>query len=296
MGLISALFFIGLSFALYRFSLVNQGGVVAHDFWSIASGMVVLALLAAYLVSAVVWMGFLNRFGMGQSFGQAILDVGILSVGKYIPGKIIGLMARGAVRDDEFRPTIKSTSISVVEQVVSLLIGAMTGFYLYLVSSFRMGFPAAALLVASYVLLCALMLRLVVWGVSVIPLLKQRVAISGSISHRKAAILGVGYGFTWIFTGLSLFPLLATELDVSIRLTIVSVFIVSMIAGWLAIFSPAGLGIREAVFTAMAGSLMGWPQALAVISIHRIICCMVDVLYGAACMLYVYFHFSGRRA
>lgn len=290
-GFFAALMIIGLAFASYRFSLVQQEGVSAFDFASAASVGVAMAILAAYMVSAVVWKAFLDRFGITQSWGQAILDIGLLSIGKYIPGKVIGLMARGAVSDGVFDPSVKGASLSVMEQIVSLAVGCVTGVFLYLVFGLGAGFMALAGLAVAYVALCGAMLRLVYLMVSIVPFLRQRVPLSSSVSYGRSAQLGLSYGLIWMLTGLSIYPLLANDLDIANKFQLVSVFILSMVAGWLAVIAPAGIGVREGVFTALAGSLIGWREALVIISIHRIICCIVDVVYGALCVLYMYFRF-----
>lgn len=294
-GLLAALFIVGLAFASYRFSLAQQEGVAAFDFMSATSGIVALAILSAYMMSALVWKVFLGRFGVVQTWGQAVVDIGLLSVGKYIPGKVVGLISRGAVNDGVFAPSVKGASLSVVEQLVSLAIGCLTGVFLYLVFGLGAGPLGKVALVVAYVVLCGGMLRAVYWVVSLLPFLRQRIPVSRKVSYGESVGLGLSYGLIWGLTGLSIYPLLPNDLDVANKLLLVSAFILSMVAGWLAVIAPAGIGVREGVFTALAGGLIGWKEALVIISVHRIICCIVDVFYGALCFLYMYVGFLHRR-
>jgi uncharacterized membrane protein YbhN (UPF0104 family) len=80
-------------------------------------------------------------------------------------------------------------------------------------------------------------------------------------AHRSVVGLVVSlFALMWILMGLSIYLLVLEVRDVSV-IYVVSLFALSFILGFVAIFAPAGLGIREAVITAGLAAFVGVPIA-----------------------------------
>jgi hypothetical protein len=240
-----------------------------------------------YCLAIILWHRFLVLFGEKRSWAEATLDLGLLSVGKYFPGKIVGLLARGAIQGNTSAISAHSASLSILEQLVSLIIGCITGLCLFGAALIFNEPRQLATFALGYLILAALSLKIFLRLVHRVPFIAKKLDKRlTTISYATACWLSLGYGLAWTLTAFSLVPLVETALAPGETILLLSVFLISIVAGWLAIFAPAGIGVREAVFTALAAPIVPWQQALLWISLHRLICCALDIGFGAVCLFF----------
>jgi uncharacterized membrane protein YbhN (UPF0104 family) len=64
----------------------------------------------------------------------------------------------------------------------------------------------------------------------------------------------------------------------------------SWLAGFVVIGAPAGLGVREAAFVALAGPALGEDRALLLIGLFRVVTFLGDTLFLAAGAAALRFH------
>ncbi len=86
-------------------------------------------------------------------------------------------------------------------------------------------------------------------------------------------------GGAWIFLGLSFWLLIASQTDAT-PLYIVSLFALAYAIGTIAVFAPAGIGVREAVLAVGLAQQIGVGDALIAAAVHRILYLLADISLG----------------
>src|SRR5690554_1842402 len=130
-GFLSVFFVLALAFAIFSIYTFKSEVDPFRLILSWNSLIVAGSIFLSYLISTFVWVSVIGVFGFPRSFGQAFVDVGFLTVGKYFPGKVLGLFARGAAisRSKEDR---RIYVLSFLDQINSLLVGILFVFFLNL--------------------------------------------------------------------------------------------------------------------------------------------------------------------
>jgi hypothetical protein len=115
----------------------------------------------------------------------------------------------------------------------------------------------------------------------VLPLFKrQKVAVEIKLS--TSLWLFVAYLIPWFIFGFS-FWLLAhalTPIIFSLYIPLTAILVAGTVIGFLALFAPGGLGVKEASMAALAGSLTSFPAsfALALGLVYRIVTSIAELL------------------
>lgn len=71
-------------------------------------------------------------------------------------------------------------------------------------------------------------------------------------------------------------------------------YITSVLAGFVAVFTPGGIGVREGVFVAWAGDLVGYSSAIVLAIFMCLWSTVYDIAFGAVASS-VYFLFDSRK-
>lgn len=243
-----------------------------------------------YFISIILWRNFSNCTQQHRSVTEAILDTGLIAIGKYIPGKIWGILARGGVKDGRIVASRSSVSVSALEQIFVLLLGMLLTILLIL---FQSSATMAAWIILSVITAIALAIPIIRWAT-------RKLSISADIppiSIQKGIAMSTGYLFLWALTSAPIMILISSELALDLEqvISIISAFTGAMLAGWIAVFSPGGVGIREAVFAAVAPTGLNWQQALYWISLHRALYTLFDLFFGGSCLLILARGIRGAR-
>ncbi|WP_416397757.1 hypothetical protein [Allohahella sp. A8] len=233
-----------------------------------------------YVFSIVLWRFFARQFGIRKDLGIAFIDMGLFAVGKYFPGKIWGIFARGAC-DGADKITITRTNVlvSTAEQIYCLGVGVLVGTALALISLPDIGGALASIVVISVLALCVLMQRLGVWILDISNKFRLPATF---ISMTNRLILANGYIGLWLLTSLPLIILIGSShtLNLSEAAALMAAFTCAMIAGWIAVFAPGGIGIREASFVLLAPAWLTWQEAVFWITLHRMLFTLFDLCFG----------------
>lgn len=220
-----------------------------------------------------------------RSFQQLVF----VGLGKYVPGKIWGVTARGA--------QMRSRGISVTHIAVAsfyeqwfLMHGAVLAC-LVLLALQRQGMTAVAC--AAGVSLTTLVgIRLSALTVRSGGWLASRVGadiLDTELAPLRGAeyfILVCGYALAWILIGLAFVFLYGAffrvSIDVATALGLIMANTVAVVAGILAVFAPGGIGVREAVGASILNAWMPLPEATALVLLFRIWITAMDGIAGLA--------------
>lgn len=252
------------------------------SFLALAAIMQILAIVAVL----VAWYLNLRLQGLiGLRRTAVIMMVGISTVGKYTPGKVWGVFARGVLvyRYSESPKTAVATA--VIEQTALLHSAAILtiGFFV----AMRMSSSLGAILVIA--------LLPSIWWVAkservfrnIAKKLKSKEAIDWSstdISQFSDCYPAVCTTFMamWVFVSAVLW-FLVCAVGVDELPQIEMVFFASQLAyitGFAAFFAPAGIGVREGVVVAILSPVIGISAAVYVSLLQRLISVGVDIALG----------------
>ncbi|HET6700299.1 MAG TPA: lysylphosphatidylglycerol synthase domain-containing protein [Gemmatimonadaceae bacterium] len=284
-----AVFRLGLlviaGFFLIRLAREYARGLSGVHFELDAVGLV--AATALWLVSYVflvrLWAGSMTWWGAPARLAPALRVFAAANLARYIPGGIWQFASLAAMSASSGLPLVAVASAAVFQQIVLASTGLILG----------LAFAPASRLGASWAVPVPVLLLMLALAVAALVLLLPPLTrrIDGWLSsRRKMAItlprvrrreiaayvvlstLGwVGYALAFVLFAhavLDPVPLAAIVLGAS--------FILSYVAGILAVFAPGGLIVREAALVALVAPALGGEPALALAIASRLWLTLVD--------------------
>jgi uncharacterized membrane protein YbhN (UPF0104 family) len=253
--------------------------------WRLRPGVFVLACLLlalSYGLVACLW-GWALRRAAGTRLVAGARIWFLSNLARYVPGNVWSYV--GAVELARREGVARRTTLAVMAltQVLSVGVAVVAGLPVLLAERSRLGRPAllGAVVVAVVAGLAALFRR------QLLALARRRIPgfELGDLtpSASTVALLVVGYAVYWTVTGLafaalvaSLYPLAAADVPL-----VVAAYSAAYAAGFLALLTPAGLGVREGVLVVALAPVLPAGPALVVGLVARV-WMMLAELAGAA--------------
>ena len=253
--------------------------------WVAISGLV---FLSTYAVLVETWREMLRLWANELSFPKAVRIWSISNLGRYIPGKLWQVGAMGALAQREGVSAIAATGSAIVNVIVNLIAGfvlvAAFGWpllQLRQLGGIRGSAAFVVVCVASLVLLPAIMpwllrrmSRITRWNIEI-----------GAMPRSAILVSFLGNVVAWLLYGLA-FTLFARGVLGSSQGPItayVAVYALSYLVGYLVLFSPAGVGFREAAMVVLlpAAHLADPTQALILAITSRLWLTVLEIAPGA---------------
>lgn len=244
------------------------------------------ALGVVYIVlTMLAWRSVLADLGspLGLRVASALFYVSQL--GKYVPGGVWNILAVAELGRDREIPQRRS----VAAMLVSVLISLVSGLFLAAASvpfapsalADRFGWALFTLPVFVVILLPPVLNRVLGLALRVLrrPPLESPVTWRGVVTATAwtlAAWLVAGMQVWLLCVGMGASPSAAT-LGLSI-----GGYALAWSVGFLAIFVPAGAGVREAILAIVLGGSLGAGGVIAVVLLSRAILTIADLLLGLA--------------
>lgn len=256
-----------------------------------------LALLSQFsywLIASIAWRHLL-RVSAGRTIPltDSFLHVSMLLVGKYVPGKIWGMFARGLHLAQYEIAAPQSIRATYLEQLISTHAGITMGSILWM-AALDAPYQWAAWIVgtASVPMVPVIHDRVLYL---VLPWLKSRWHMAresvafGELPARSYAELFAIYLFDWLSIGGVLVFLYLAFVDAPLTLAIACLLLganaLGMITGFLAFFAPGGLGVREGVIVAILTLAMPLSDAALLAVLLRLWLTASDILCGSVTIL-----------
>ena len=222
---------------------------------------------------------------------QGFSHLATITLGKYFPGKIWGMVARASLLKQQGVELHQSAYATLQEQF--LLLHAAT-----IVSAALLWAIGPSILTAVLLILAGLSIVMVVPLQKTAFRLMTRVS-KGSWRHklletnplrfRQIASLLLGYSMIWVTIGLVFccicFALFPVEPSVRFFMRLILANTVGVTLGFFAIFSPGGLGVREAVTSALLVSQLPLEDALLLGLVFRLWVVISELLNGIALLI-----------
>lgn len=249
--------------------------------WRLEPGLFVLAtvlLALSYGLVACLW-----GVALGRAAGTSVVTgarIWFLSnLARYVPGNVWSYV--GAVELARREGVARRTTLAVMAltQVLSVGVAVAAGLPVLLAERARLGRPAllGALVVAAGAALAALFRR------RLLDLARRRFPgldpADLTPSAGTVVLLVAGYALYWAVTGLafaalvaSLYPLAPGDVPL-----VMAAYAAAYAAGFLALLTPAGLGVREGVLVVALAPVLPAGPALVVALLSRVWMMLVEL-------------------
>jgi glycosyltransferase 2 family protein len=249
--------------------------------WRLEPGLFALAtalLALSYGLVACLWGLALHRAaGTRVAAGARIWFLSNLA--RYVPGNVWSYVGAVELARREGVARRVTLAVMALTQILSVGVAVAAGLPVLLAERARLGRPAllGALVVAAAAALAAVFRR------QLLGLARRRMPgfdpAGLAPSAATVAWLAAGYAVYWAVTGLafaalvaSLYPLAPADVPV-----VVAAYAAAYAAGFLALLTPAGLGVREGVLVVALAPVLPAGPALVVALLSRVWMMLVEL-------------------
>jgi hypothetical protein len=287
LGLVAAVVVFGGRYLLTEWDAVRAHAAALDPRPSLLT-VATAVVLATYALLIQLWRLVLTRWGARLSFGDAAFIWSVSNLGRFVPGRVaqIGAMAylareRGVSGGAAAGSALLNTLVNIAAGVVvALLAGGR------LLERYRPGARVAgvAVAVAAVLALIALPWLLPRAAAFAARLLRRPLAVAPEMPAAAVWLTGAGNALAWLLYGAA-FQLFTVGLlghASSGTWSYVAVYTGSYIIGYLAFFTPGGLGAREGalVFFMTALGMASVAEATLVSVASRLWLTLLEVLPG----------------
>jgi len=230
-----------------------------------------LALAAACLIASKLLLVIVSQRSValaGHRIGyRRMFAINALSqLAKYLPGGIWHFVGRAGFYHADGLPLRAVTRAMVVENlwlVLSAFLAGLIGTLVYYLPGAEARLAAAGLIAVWWALLWLIRLRF------------------GGVRSWRAGLSGLAFqAAIWALVGASLWIILPDLSGWRSAALAVGAFCLSWVAGYLAVFAPGGIGVRETVMTALLVPLLAAPDALIYAAVHRFVWVAAELALG----------------
>ncbi len=248
----------------------------------------IIMLTATGFVGAWLYRQLYGCLGCSVSLKEAFVLLTLPPIGKYMPGKILALAWHSALaKRFGIDVSISSTAILLVTGL-SFLTTTLCGCLLIQaeVRSMFLG-NTSVLMITIPILVIIFFLRYpaIYWRVvNYILILLKRRPIRCNLTSKNMLILAAGATLHngLIITGLSITGFAVLQLPLSVLSPAVGAACVATMAGFVALFAPGGIGVREGVLLALLIPVIGAGNAAIFTLVTRFSSIIMDIMFGFA--------------
>lgn len=250
--------------------------------------LTVLAQLVFWAVAATMWSRVtLATTDMSLSVFTSFRQLALVALGKYLPGKVWGIVARGSEMTAQGVSAQRATVATFYEQFILLHSAvAICAVLFALQQPSWLSFSAMLIAVASVMsgsLFSSIAVRSGAW-------LAARVGLGFSASDltplrsTEYIKLAMGYAIIWILSGVVFLCLylafFATPVDLPIVTGLIMANAIAIALGFFAIFAPGAIGVREAIAATVLTAWIPLADAAALAILFRLWTVSMDAIAG----------------
>lgn len=240
---------------------------------------------------AQLWRVVLARVSTGRlTLMQSLTQIVLLGIGKYLPGKVWGMIARGA-HGQHHGIEGKSTLLATYYEQAMLLHAAALVCAALIAWQHQQHWLAAAGIASLFLgpVLLAWLRTVLVWLAHHIRGMQSPPPLD-RLSSRSYVSMTLGYSAIWLMSGAVLAALylacfnrpLSTEMLGTLTLANTA----GITVGFLALFAPGGIGVREAVTSSLLIQHMSLADAALLSVLYRLWLVLWDLVLGGLFAFY----------
>jgi glycosyltransferase 2 family protein len=253
--------------------------------WPLIAGSAAVVLVT-YALLVQTWRAMLGEWGAGLGFWQAARIWSISNFGRYVPGKVWGIATMSLMAQRRGVSPVAAAGSSVIVNLVSTVTGFLvvfaTGAQVFRLAGGgrRTGFLAAALLAAALLSLPYLLPLLGRLGAR---LTGRQISVP-AVPARAIWLAAAGTAVAWVLYGVAFQLFCGGVLGraTGAASAYIAVYTGSYLLGFLALFAPGGLGVRELAMqaTLVELGLANSAQAVVVAIASRLWLTVLEIVPG----------------
>jgi uncharacterized membrane protein YbhN (UPF0104 family) len=282
--------FVLLAITLLAYALISQwdkawSALSALSWLSVAGALVAGGLALGPAMMA--WRALLADLGSPLPLSAATQIMFIGNLGKYVPGGVWQVLATVEMGREHATPAKRTLTATVVGMALALGSAlALTALALPLTSSNATRQYWWVLALVPFVLV-ALHPRVLTTALNLALRLARKEPLERAIS-----LPGLVRALAWTVLGWLLLGTMTWLLVADIHrggladyLPAAAAYLLAWAVGFMAIFAPGGIGVREVAMAAALAPLMGGVQALVVATVTRLISTVADLSWAGFAFL-----------
>lgn len=256
-----------------------------------------VCFLLSVATIAVNWKTLLEILGVKYSFFNCMKTFFYSMLIKYFPGKIWGVTGRVVMSKSDGVPE-GTNALSIILESLFLMISASLVGLPALAVFYSMPIEIRIIMLISPFVLVFLHPSMILWSVKKLSARFPGYIISLEYvpEYKTMIILLIRYCLVWVFQGLGFWFCLKMvhELPWTNLWVAITGNCLAWLVGFLAVFTPAGLGVREIILARFtSGIIPAGPGAMAVV-MSRIIIILCEII--TASILYIATLFSKKQS
>lgn len=256
--------------------IVEQWYLLENYSWNLDIQYLVvsfIALLGTFLMWALLFEQVFIQLGVPLSLKKIFKILYISNLGRYIPGKVWQFVGMYYLLERENVGKLKATSGIMWSNLFSNLSGGLVGISIISLSKFNVSILSVSILLVFFACIVIAVQPTVIDHIVNYVLGKlNKDQIKVSLSLPRIVLFISYYALVWLCLGAAFFLLTRAVADVDIKLlpVFIGFFAASYVIGYLSVFTPGGLGVREGVMTYMLSYYMPLPIATIIAIVARL--------------------------
>lgn len=253
----------------------------------------IFVISIAYIMDTYIWQICINNYLHRKlNFCECMVLYNTTAMFKYIPGKIWTYAAQIALMSSKGIAKAVLIYINMICFICFAFVSVLYALYYYLLSLQVVPWGVAVLIL---ILLIALDFVFIIWNTSIInyliiPINRIFSMEIQPIKMKNSLFVYVQllYFFAYIPLGIGTYFLakgIGMDIPFSNIFAIMAAISVSAILGYIAFFSPGGLGVREGAMLVMLKQFTNVETALILPIVMRLIYIIIDLLLGIIAIL-----------
>ena len=225
-----------------------------------------------------IWQRMLGHTGSRVSYWRLFKVWFFTNLGKYLPGKVWQFMGMVYMLEKQGVPKQNSLSTGVLAQAFSVMSGLLISVIFLGASLYSQFFSRRPALLAGAVILGLAILvigcypkaleKTINLGLRILK--RQEIALD--IRARDVFIYILFYSASWLLYGLAFLIFVKSMAPASFHMypTLTGAFAFSLNVGFLAVFTPGGIGVREGVLVFLLSSFFPLPVSTLISLLSRL--------------------------
>ena len=261
-----------------------------------------LILFSSNIFGSWIQRTFYRKLGFILSWAQGFALYGTPQLAKYLPGKLWSIIGYSGIAKWFSIPVMVSSSATFVISGWGLAGASLLGAILVLLNPpmfvdkelLHTAVPVVTLILIFLFLYPKLYLRIV--NFFLIFLKQPPIRLH---YHWRTMMEIVGGSFilnSLYFLGLALIILSIVEVPFSLLPILVGIFCLANVVGFLALFAPAGIGVREGILLLVLGTIVGSGVASVIAILARLIQTVADIFSTVFGLMSFYFGRKGNTS
>ncbi len=246
------------------------------DVWRIVLSLILLLIGKAFLVILVQYS--VNCEGWYPTYPEILGVYGLSSLGKYLPGGIWQFVGRFGVYKMNGLSAKASTRSMILENIWLLSSALATGVIGVFLNRFDLIADLINIPDKKWLAITLTIVILVLWIIALLIVHKIMQKYTSRKIPKVAHIVLIGL-LLWTFIGGSFFVMF-NEFPFSSAPLFIGGYAVSWAVGYIAVFAPGGLGIREAALAFVFLNIASVELIAVYAAMNRIIWVIAEVLFG----------------